>query len=1844
MADQFEILAKVKLDTSDIQSQLQKVQIKDLNVGSGLQDQNIKIGADTSEFELSISVANAIMREFMEIAGKMVDQVYELDSAMTEFKKVSDLRGSALDTYVEQLGELGQVTARTTSEMVDAATSFKKSGFTDEQAKDLALVATAYQNVADEAISAGDSANFIISQMKAFNIEAEDSMHIIDAVNEVSNNFAVSSADLATNIGKASAALSIGGVTYEETLGMMTAITEINRNGAKSARGLVSVQSRYNQILDETSSTGQKLIDFYDKYNIQLYDQDGQLRSLWDTLYDLSQIWDTLDENEQKYFLNIQAGANQSVQLGALMSNFGTAIEATNTALNSSGSAMEENEAYMESLEAKTNLLKADFQTLANDVISKDLVSGVLGLGSSFLKLADSEAGVAAIQATLSGGLAMSTTALLQASKIVPALTSSFQSLGSIIGGVGTSLSAAAPAMMGIFGVILGLIYHADSVEKEALDSYDKLLERVKERANSIVETRASIADNNEILDLINKYQTLRTEMQDTSLNSEDLAVKTQELDEVRTLLSEKTNGAIGSEQEYGQQLDNTIAKLEILTQAEQDKMAARLASDLATGASDYTNALEHRAYLLQRLGQLQEQQANEASVLWGENSVELSQYYQDVQNLADTLSQDNIWTHPWDLDLYLQQVDRLKQYYLDITGKAPASVKEMASELKSYDLEGYLAGVATEYDNVSTEIASVQTELDDTTSAINAHNDAMMYLVATGYKTVEEAAKELGISTDDVLRKLESWRQQNSSLISDSDAFSVSINSQVDALLSLEDELANAQIALQAYQDALAGGDRGDLADTLEGIFSQIQEDVSAGYINTKQQEEFFKLIFNPEGLEQYGADITSRLSTINSEWFQALFNTEEGATLGTNLLSLVAGYADEAGNYVDSATGDLIASFTEVDGELQLQSLDLEALQESWGLSDTIITAIADDLRGMGYDIAPTRGEILGLAQDMDALKISADGVQTIDVSAFIQRLVEAGRTRDEIYLLVDSLDTLSGVELDMSGIDGEIHDVIDSSLEAQQELDTLGDKEPEPTADIDNDALESGVQQSSSDIDTLGRKSATPKATLDYSGVRSGVSSAHSLLRSINGTAAHTYIYTHTIQASAEGSDSHPGGLTLVNEEGPELIKEGDEARIAGGGQPTVTNIKRGATVYTAEETEDILHGTKIGNGIKALAAGTVSNPFGLRIPKPTGSSSSGSSGGSSGYSSYGSSKGSSGYSSYASTYTAKNSGSKSSSTKDSELERHKNIIALLEAEYSLLEAQGASTEELDKKARQIGDAYQAENAYLKTTSSYLDNDAEVVKQVVNNTEQWYQWQDKISQKIESDYSDIVSLLESEYSLMEAQGASADELTKKAREIQNAYHELNNFLRSTDEYLRGDAEILKKISQNSQQWYSWQEKIKQEIIEATEYYKKAQSYLSGQLNLMEKQGVSVEQQIDKIKEYQAGLQSEAQRLQLILKNANQLGLTGEDMLDILTKINSLGEEWADWQDKIVSLTFEKQRDALLLLQSSMVDYYKEQQNAIDAQIEGLQQNNDALQDQITLQEKLDALARARQQKVMVYKDGRWQYVSDMDAVAQASADLAQYQGQLKLEQQIAELEKEKEELQKLSDSWSNFTADYERTQNEWLIQQQLGINTTLDGWERLVSGAEKWANRYTQLMGQIAPDSNTTRPADFYGTASGSLPYNANLDYAALILQAKTYDEALKWAAYRDAKLAGENLLERWGGSSKFLERWVKEHSHASGTLSAPGGLSLVGERGAELRVLGSGDGIIPNNLTKNLMAWGQFTPTQYATQAANFGGMNMNVTIQALNLPNVSDGTSFVDYIRNNMFGQVMNIVH
>lgn len=275
---------------------------------------------------------------------------------------------------------------------------FKKSGFDEQDSMKLARVASMYQNVADQEITAGEAANFIVSQMKAYNMTASDSEHIIDAVNEVSNRYAVSSADIATNIGKASAAMATGNVTYEQSIGLMTAMTEITRNGAKSARGLVSIQSRYNQILDDSSTTGKKLTAWYKEHNIEIKDQNGQLRSFFEVGKDVSKIWNELSDNEKKYYLNAQAGANQSQNLASLMRNYQTAIDATNTALDSNGSAAKENARYMESMEGKLQNLKSAWENFSRTMVDSDLLKTGIDSLTKALDFLSTDAGQSIIK------------------------------------------------------------------------------------------------------------------------------------------------------------------------------------------------------------------------------------------------------------------------------------------------------------------------------------------------------------------------------------------------------------------------------------------------------------------------------------------------------------------------------------------------------------------------------------------------------------------------------------------------------------------------------------------------------------------------------------------------------------------------------------------------------------------------------------------------------------------------------------------------------------------------------------------------------------------------------------------------------------------------------------------------------------------------------------------------------------------------------------------------------------------------------------------------------------------------------------------------------------------------------------------------------------------------------------------------------------------------------------------------------------------------------------------------------------------------------------------------------
>lgn len=124
MATNYSIIVDAELDLKKIKEQLREVASNgvDLKVHGAAQGKKEiddvtkstrQLNETGQDLELTFNVAHEVFSKFLSVVKDMTGQVYELDAAITEFKKVSDLTGSALDDYVDKLSQLGQEVGRT---------------------------------------------------------------------------------------------------------------------------------------------------------------------------------------------------------------------------------------------------------------------------------------------------------------------------------------------------------------------------------------------------------------------------------------------------------------------------------------------------------------------------------------------------------------------------------------------------------------------------------------------------------------------------------------------------------------------------------------------------------------------------------------------------------------------------------------------------------------------------------------------------------------------------------------------------------------------------------------------------------------------------------------------------------------------------------------------------------------------------------------------------------------------------------------------------------------------------------------------------------------------------------------------------------------------------------------------------------------------------------------------------------------------------------------------------------------------------------------------------------------------------------------------------------------------------------------------------------------------------------------------------------------------------------------------------------------------------------------------------------------------------------------------------
>lgn len=146
-----------------------------------------------------------------------------------------------------------------------------------------------------------------------------------------------------------------------------------------------------------------KLQSLFSSVDINIEDQNGQLRSTFDILNDLAAVWDQLSSKQKQYFGEKIAGNRQVKTLNALMQNWDVVTDTIDKANNAEGEALNGNEMYMDSIQGRVTQLKSAMQELAMETIDSDFIKGITSAGTSVVKLVTNLGGLVPVLTTILG-------------------------------------------------------------------------------------------------------------------------------------------------------------------------------------------------------------------------------------------------------------------------------------------------------------------------------------------------------------------------------------------------------------------------------------------------------------------------------------------------------------------------------------------------------------------------------------------------------------------------------------------------------------------------------------------------------------------------------------------------------------------------------------------------------------------------------------------------------------------------------------------------------------------------------------------------------------------------------------------------------------------------------------------------------------------------------------------------------------------------------------------------------------------------------------------------------------------------------------------------------------------------------------------------------------------------------------------------------------------------------------------------------------------------------------------------------------------------------------------------
>lgn len=198
----------------------------------------------------------------------MYNNVVKIDSAMTELLKVTDETDETYKSFMSNAAQAAKEVGTTINGIITSTADFARLGFAFDDSQQLAKVANIYAVVGDDIDSVDTATKSIISTMSAFNVEASNSISIVDKFNEIGNNFAISSGGIGDALERSASSMAAANNTLDETIALITAANTVVQNPESVGKSLPTLKMAISVKLQRWTRPRKDFISIFDTHQL----------------------------------------------------------------------------------------------------------------------------------------------------------------------------------------------------------------------------------------------------------------------------------------------------------------------------------------------------------------------------------------------------------------------------------------------------------------------------------------------------------------------------------------------------------------------------------------------------------------------------------------------------------------------------------------------------------------------------------------------------------------------------------------------------------------------------------------------------------------------------------------------------------------------------------------------------------------------------------------------------------------------------------------------------------------------------------------------------------------------------------------------------------------------------------------------------------------------------------------------------------------------------------------------------------------------------------------------------------------------------------------------------------------------------------------------------------------------------------------------------------------------------------------------------------------------------------------------------------------------------------------